>query len=723
MMSHFLNPEQKIAVEHLEGPLLVLAGAGSGKTRIITHRIAHLLSLGVPAEEILAVTFTNKAAEEMRYRIKQLSSKQILTCTFHSLAATILRESIHLIGYKNSFSIYDEEDSLHLLKTILKSQDYPDDKSHVRSIKHAISEAKNDLKGPSEISASFMDRKEFEEFKTVYLLYQQKLKEYNACDFDDLLFLCVQLLKTSQEARDFYQSKWSFILIDEYQDTNEAQYTLARLLVSKHQNLFVVGDPDQSIYSWRGANIKNILDFENDFKNAKVIKLEQNYRSTSHILYAANSLIQHNKNRYEKNLWSSLGEGEKVQVYIHDSENDEARHVIKKIESHHNASLSYDKMVIFYRTNAQSRVFEDYLLREKIPYTIVGGISFYQRKEIKDLLSYLRSSLTETDFLSFSRTINLPKRGIGPQCLEKLKNGAECRSMSIISFCQQLIQSPVLSQECKLSTRQAESLKEYLDVLSFIKNAAAHLVPIKEILKTLIELSRYLDHLKEDKETYDDRKANIDELISKAFEWETENPGSSLGEFLEDLSLKTSTEDQKQHGPTVKLMTLHNGKGLEFDVAFIVGMEEELLPHINSRDSEDQLEEERRLCYVGMTRAKRHLYLSSASYRMLWGIPKTMKPSRFLEEIDSTYIEWHEKKKQTFSSFSKPFIEPKESFFSKEPSEEIFSAGCQVIHKDFGRGIVQKNYSTSLGITYDVYFPDSRSTKSLVAKFAKLKKA
>ena len=718
-MTHHLNPHQQLAVNHIEGPLLVLAGAGSGKTRIITHRIVHLLNIGVPAGDILAVTFTNKAADEMRHRIKQLSYQSILTCTFHSLGAKILRESIHLLGFKNMFSIYDEDDSISLLKTCMKTLGVEDDKAKAKTLKHAISQAKNELKAPeSLVQTSDMNHQEFLLFKNIYTMYQQKLKEYNALDFDDLLFLTVHLLKSSEPAREYYQKKWSFVLIDEYQDTNAAQYALTRLLVNKHHNLFVVGDPDQSIYSWRGANINNILNFEVDFPNAKVIKLEQNYRSTNHILSAANSLIQQNENRYEKNLWSSLGDGEKVQIISCENEYEESSYVIKKILEHHK-SYPYEKMVIFYRTNAQSRVYEDALLRQKIPYVIVGGISFYQRREIKDILSFLRIALLDADYISFARTINTPKRGLGPAALEKFKIYSEQLSMPIMQLCKHLVSSHGLMGEIKLSAKQLQGLKEYLHVIEGIQQGASKKFPLKEILKSTIENSCYLTYLKEDKETYDDRKANLDELITKAAEWELENENPSLSLFLEELSLRSSSEEKKGYEDSIKLMTLHNGKGLEFDVTFIVGLEEDLLPHVNCKDSPEAIEEERRLLYVGMTRARKHLHLTSSSYRMIWGIPRTMQQSRFLEEIDASFVETQKEKSFTRPIRSQPTIKEKELDISSDPEE--FKVGSIVFHKDFGKGVVQKSYNTSLGKTYDVLFTDSRMTKSLVAKFAKLK--
>ena len=698
-----LNETQQQAVEHIEGPLLVLAGAGSGKTRIVTQRVVRLLDIGVPASEILALTFTNKAADEMRHRIKQNSDQLILTCTFHSLAARILRESIHLLDYQNNFTIYDEDDSKSLIKACLKILAIKEDKSTVRGLKQAISNAKNELQEPSDLNDPSVTTQEFALLKEVYALYQQKLKEYNALDFDDLLFLSVKLLRTSDQARALYQKRWNFVLIDEYQDTNAAQYTLARILVNEHENIFVVGDPDQSIYSWRGANIGNILNFEEDFPRAKVIKLEQNYRSSNHILSAANSLIAHNESRYEKNLWSALGDGEKVSIQMFENEHEEAQFIVDKIMDHEMKQSSLHQMVIFYRTNSQSRIFEDFLLKERIPYVIIGGISFYQRREIKDMLALLRMGTTDSDFMSFARTINLPKRGLGPTTLAKLRDLAEKLSLPVLQLASQIIQLGGTLEGVKLSARQLAGLKEYMSVVNEMKTNISLAKPIKEILKEAIESSQYLQYLKEDKESYEDRKANLDELVSKAAEWEYQKEDASLSLFLEELSLKSSADESHKMNECVKLMTLHNGKGLEFDVTFVVGMEEDILPHINSKDSNAALEEERRLCYVGMTRAKRHLYMTGSKYRLIWGTPRMMHPSRFLSEIDPKHIVWPDK----------------EDAVDVATSE--LSPGMLVFHKDFGKGVIKKAYTTSLGVTYDVFFHELHATKSLVAKFAKLK--
>lgn len=696
MMSE-LNPQQMEAVNHVEGPLLVLAGAGSGKTKVVTHRIAHLIDSGILPSDILAVTFTNKAAAEMRTRIRMLKNAQVLALTFHSLGARILRESIHHLGYQSDFAIYDEEDSEKLLKNCLNELQLGEEKGYAREVRHQISSAKNDLTSPEDVAKDPL-------FHQVYSLYQRKLKECNALDFDDLLYLTVKLLRESEAARTEYQNRWLFILIDEYQDTNLAQYTLAKFLVAKHNNIFAVGDPDQSIYSWRGARYQNILNFENDFPGARVITLDQNYRSTNIILQGANALIQHNPDRYDKKLWSKLGEGAKIGVFVGQNEKLEAEFVVKKIAAHASEDhYSLNDIAIFYRTNAQSRIFEDALLSRKIPYTIIGGLSFYQRREVKDVLSFLRMLLSNTDLISFLRTINLPKRGLGASTLEKIVEAANQRTAPIFTFCEELLSQPELAPGVKLGAKQREGLRDYISTIHSLRNRRASL-PLHELISEAISAFRYLAYLQEDPETFQDRKENIEELIGKAAEWQEETEEPSLSKFLEELSLRTKTEEEG-HTPTIKLMTLHNGKGLEFNLVFLVGLEEDLFPHINTKDNPEAIEEERRLCYVGMTRAKRRLYLCSTTYRYMWGTPRLMRPSRFLKEIPAEFLH----------NYSSPFLQRTEE---NETASEGFSPGDRVIHQEFGSGVVKKAYQGSFGLTYEVQF--SGTTRTLAAKYAKL---
>lgn len=688
-----LNPQQEIAVQHVEGPLLVLAGAGSGKTRVVTYRIARLLDLGVLPTDILAVTFTNKAADEMRARVRSLKNAQVLACTFHSLGARILRESASVLGYKSDFVIYDEEDSEKLLKNCLSQMQRLDEKGIVGKTRHQISSAKNDLIGPEAADREFAD---------VYLLYQQKLKECNALDFDDLLYLTVKLLREHEEVRKFYQKRWQFVLIDEYQDTNAAQYTIAKVLVESHKNIFAVGDPDQSIYSWRGAQYQNILNFEQDFPGAKVVTLDQNYRSTNYILQAANALIQHNDDRYEKKLWSALGDGAKIGIYVGQNEKEEAQFVAKRILKHM-AEFPLDEMAIFYRTNAQSRTFEDALLSQRIDYQIIGGLSFYQRKEIKDVLAFLKMIVSNTDLISFLRTINLPKRGLGMSTLEKLVDASG--NIPIFNFCEEALQNP---ESFKLGAKQREGLKDYIATVHALRAMRSEL-QLHELISETIQRFRYVNYLQEDQETFQDRKENIDELVSKAAEWQQEQTEPSLTSFLEELSLRTNIEE-KGFVPSVKLMTLHNSKGLEFNVAFLVGLEEDLFPHINVKDDPKAVEEERRLCYVGMTRAKRRLYLCSTTYRYMWGVARFMRPSRFLKELPAQYLE-------NLSPSSLHYQKAEEEY---EIAVDGFSEGDQVLHKEFGIGTVRKVYQGSFGLTLDVHFSESGVTRTLVAKYAKL---
>lgn len=689
-----LNPQQQAAVQHVEGPLLVLAGAGSGKTRVVTHRIARLLDLGVPPADILAVTFTNKAADELKSRIRAHKNAHVLACTFHSLGARILRESISRLGYRNDFTIYDEEDSEKLLRACLDQNHIPAEKGFLRQIGHQISSAKNDLIPPEKA-----DR----EFASIYQLYQQKLKECNAVDFDDLLYLTVQLLTHHADLCELYQKRWSFMLIDEYQDTNLAQYTLAKILVAKHNNIFAVGDPDQSIYSWRGARYQNILNFEFDFPGAKVVTLDQNYRSTNIILQAANALIQHNGERYEKKLWSHLGEGDKIGIFVASTERTEAEFVAHQILKH-STSTSLNEIAIFYRTNAQSRTFEDALLSRKIDYQIIGGLSFYQRREIKDILAYLKMIVSNTDLIAFLRTINLPKRGLGVATLDKLVDAAGAHNMPIFLFCEEALSRPDLF---KLSPKQHSGLRSYISTLHALRHKRAHL-NLHELISEVIAATRYLDYLQEDPETFQDRKENVNELVGKATEWQEETPEPSLMKFLEELSLRTHREEQP-HLPSIKLMTLHNSKGLEFDLVFLVGLEEDLFPHVNSRDDLKAIEEERRLCYVGMTRAKRHLYLCSATSRYMWGTLRSMRPSRFLKEIPAQYL----------YNLSPTTLRARQDDDSPD-TPEGFAPGDSVYHQEFGTGTVKKSYQGSFGLTYEVHFPHAGTTRTLVARYAKL---
>lgn len=718
-----LNQEQRDAVNAIEGPVLVLAGAGSGKTRVVTCRIATLIEMGVPASQILGLTFTNKAAEEMRERIQMVVGKNaVLLCTFHSLGARILRESIHALGYSRDFTIYDEDDADKCIQACLNELEIKDKKLDVKTFRTLISKCKNALQKPEDVKADCMSSPAEEYLQRVYELYQMKLKHYNALDFDDLLFLVVRLFREHPPILEHYQNRWNFLLIDEYQDTNEAQYTLLKYLVEKHGNLFVVGDPDQSIYSWRGANIHNILNFEKDYPGAKIVRLQQNYRSRSNILEAANALIQNNENRYEKELWSDLGAGEKIKFYSSDSERDEAEFVVERIKAHHVQGVPYNQMVIFYRTNNQSRVFEDHFLYRGVPYVIVGGLSFYQRREIKDILSYLRMVYSGTDFISFARSINLPRRGIGETTLEKIRVAAVAEQLSILAYCEALISEKPMKHFVKLPTRQKEGLKAYLGIIHAL-HEISKATSLQELVRSTVEETRYLDYLKEDPESYDDRKGNLDALITKAIEWEQTASDTSLRTFLEELSLKSNLDDADIKRERINLMTIHNGKGLEFSVVFLVGMEEDLFPHANSRDNKQSLEEERRLCYVGMTRAKEQLYLTHSHFRYMWGMARHQLPSRFIREIPPQYIERIKKSLLSSKNWNAP-VEENEEEDEIEESEPVYTydIGSTIFHKDFGIGVIKDSYEGSLGLTYKIFFSKDNREKSIIAKYAQLKK-
>ncbi len=694
------NPMQQIAIDHKYGPLLVLAGAGSGKTSVVTQRIARLIEQGVSPTQILAVTFTNKAAGEMRERVIKQAKTFVLTCTFHSLGAKILRESIAAMGYKSDFVIYDENDSLCLIKNCFALSGIKEDKSMAKKIKGRISGAKNDLVSPAEAKADNKDKEE-QLFLQIYPLYQSKLKEYNALDFDDLLFLTVKLLENFPAIQKSYQDRWQFVLIDEYQDTNMAQYRLAKILVAKHQNICAVGDPDQSIYAWRGAKYQNILNFDTDFPSGKTITLERNYRSTNNILKAANALITHNPNRYKKELWSALEEGDKISLLEAETEREEAYLVAEALK---NCGYPWHETAIFYRTNAQSRLFEDMLLRHKIPYVIYGGISFYQRREIKDILSFLRLLQNGDDMIAFERVINLPKRGIGPAAQDKLRLFAEQNRLPVIEAAQ--------SNDLPLSAKQKEALKNFSSNILSLRAMVKEGVLMEQLLEETILRFRYLEYLKEEPETREDREENISQLIAKASEFESEEDKPALQTFLEELSLMTSAEEDKS-GSTVKLMTLHNSKGLEFNVVFMTGMEEGLFPHGGYLNRAADIEEERRLCYVGITRAKKKLYLLTAATRFLFGTTRMCSPSRFLKEIPGEYLE---------GALPAIYTAPIKTFAPVKEEKAAFALEAKVRHERFGIGIIKKIYSTTFGTTYDIFFQNEKEHKTLVGKYAKLEK-
>lgn len=723
-----LNPEQREAVEYTQGSLLVLAGAGSGKTRVITFRIVNLLEHGVPASAILGLTFTNKAAGEMKERVCQLTQCQVLICTFHSLGARILREVGHVLGYKRDFTIYDAQDVEKLIKLCLEELGIPSQKQEARMYKDMISSAKNALVAPGTAKAQDSDERLFND---VYTHYQAKLREYHAMDFDDLLYLPARIFEEHPEVLLHYQQRWSHLLIDEYQDTNEAQFAIVRQLVAGQKNICVVGDPDQSIYSWRGANIDNILNFQRDFPGAKIVRLEQNYRSCSNILEAANALIENNPARYEKKLWSDLGPGETIKRFTGDTDRSEAEFVAATIRHYQrDRGVPLSHIAVFYRTNAQSRSFEDRLVSARIPYIIVGGVSFYQRREIKDILAYLRMVQSGSDFISFERTINLPKRGLGGATLEKIRLAATQEGRAVLNYCEELIMGSSLQHPVRLSAKQREGLSSYVKIIRQLREESGS-SSLKEMVRGAIEKSGYLEYLKEDKETLVERMENLNALITKAQEWEISTEEPTLAGFLEELSLKSTLDEADGSQDRVHLMTIHNAKGLEFTVVFLVGLEEDLFPHANSRESVAALEEERRLCYVGMTRAKEFLYLCNVRQRLLWGTTRTQRPSRFLLEVPGKYMERvslgagavSASTKQSMPSIRRQaeqvrFMDDVEQPF---PEEEL-SINDAVYHNQFGMGMVRRVHQSTTGVIYTVLFSKDNSERSFVGKMAALKK-
>ena len=629
-----LNPQQRIAVENTEGPLLVLAGAGSGKTRVLTYRVAHLMEKGVPAWKILAITFTNKAAKEMAERVQALTGEagsEAWISTFHACCARILRRDIEKLGYKRQFAIYDEDDRMSVIKAVLKELNLGDKEYPPKAVKAAISDAKNRMLSPDEwlrdAGDDFRNRKYYE----AYRLYERTLRGNNALDFDDLLVKTLELLVEQPPVLEYYQNRFDYILVDEYQDTNRAQYELVRLLAGKKRNLCVVGDDDQSIYGWRGADIHNILDFEKDFPDAKVVKLEQNYRSTGNILDAANQVIAHNQGRKEKALWTQAGEGEKIALYHALDERDEAAFIAamtRKLIAH---GARAGDVAVLYRTNAQSRVLEEAFVRGGIPYHVYGGQKFYERREVKDLIAYMRALVNPDDDVSLRRIINEPKRGIGETTVEALQSYASSAEMSLMSAVLDVENAPLAARPKKLIGEFAELMIDLTEAL-YEKTAS-------EFLEFMIDKTGYvraLEAVKSDENAA--RIENIRELQGAVTEFERLNPEGGLADFLENVALVADTDSLNEGGGSVTLMTLHSAKGLEFDNVFLPGMEENIFPLARASYDDELMEEERRLAYVGITRAKKRLFLSHARSRALYNSRSANELSRFVSEIPARLL-------------------------------------------------------------------------------------
>ena len=634
-----LNKEQRAAVETMDGPLLIMAGAGSGKTRVLTHRIAYLIATRKAAPwSILAITFTNKAAREMQERVERLVGPQaadIWVSTFHSMCVRILRRDIERIGFSSNFTILDSADQLSVIKACMKELNIDPKKFDPRSIQAEISSAKNELVTPERYERKIGDYFQGITAK-IYALYQKKLKANNSLDFDDLIMKTIELFQQVPDVLDYYQHKFLYIHVDEYQDTNRAQYMLCQMLADKHHNICVVGDSDQSIYRWRGADITNILNFEKDYPEAKTIYLEQNYRSTSTILDAANAVINHNTGRKPKKLWTDKKGGSKIVVFEADSEHAEGYFVAGEIVKNRKEGMPYASHAILYRTNAQSRVIEEILIKSDIPYQIVGGIKFYDRKEIKDILAYLRLVSNPDDDISLQRIINVPKRGIGDATVEKLAGLAAARGSSMFAVLEQ-------AESLDLGARTRNALSDFYSTIRNL-NAMTDYLSVTELTEKMLEMTGYRNELIREKTLEAQaRLENIDEFLSVTMDFENRSEEKSLVSFLTDLALiadiDTMDKKEAEGKDAVVLMTMHSAKGLEFPVVFIIGMEEGVFPHSRAFLDQEELEEERRLAYVGITRAEEKLYLTCARMRTLFGKTASNMPSRFLKEIPDHLVE------------------------------------------------------------------------------------
>ncbi|MFC0216167.1 DNA helicase PcrA [Paenibacillus chartarius] len=637
-----LNPQQRKAVEVVDGPLLIMAGAGSGKTRVLTHRIAYLIGAKrVAPWSILAITFTNKAAREMQDRVSRLvgsNGRDIWVSTFHSMCVRILRKDIERIGYTSNFSILDSGDQLSVIRSCCKDLNIDTKKFEPKAIQAEMSTAKNELVDPDRYEAKIGDYFQGLVAK-VYKMYQKKLKANNSLDFDDLIMKTIELFKTVPEVLEFYQNKFQYIHVDEYQDTNRAQYMLCQMLADKHKRICVVGDSDQSIYRWRGADITNILNFEKDYPNATTILLEQNYRSTANILEAANRVIANNTGRKPKNLWSDKPGGSKIRLYQADSEHEEGYFICGEINRAKRNGKRYSDHAILYRTNAQSRVIEEILIKSDIPYQIVGGIKFYDRKEIKDILAYLRLVSNPDDDISLARVVNVPKRGIGDTTMDKLGEEAGRRGVSLFALLGDI------NSVAGIQGKTKNALENFYDMISNLHQMVEYL-SVTELTEKVLEMSEYRMELQ--RENTLESKArieNIDEFLSVTMDFEQRNDDKSLVAFLTDLALiadidtMNDKDDDEAQKDSVVLMTMHSAKGLEFPTVFIIGMEEGVFPHSRAFQDNDELEEERRLAYVGITRAEEELYLTCARMRTLFGQTKSNAPSRFLHELPKELIE------------------------------------------------------------------------------------
>lgn len=739
-----LNDKQKEAVLHFEGPLLILAGAGSGKTRVLTHRIAYLIEEHqVPPYHILALTFTNKAANEMRERVNNIieyGAGSIWVSTFHSTCVRILRRFIDHLGYDNAFTIYDSDDQKSLMKDICKQLNIDTKKYKERTFLNAISSAKDELKTPEQYADEVAKEYNKKIFGRVYKEYQKRLKQNNALDFDDLIMLTVQLFRQNAEILNHYQERFPFILVDEYQDTNTAQFTLLSLLASRYQNLCVVGDDDQSIYRFRGANIHNILNFEKIFPATKVIRLEQNYRSTKNILAAASGVIKHNSMRKEKTLWTTAEAGAPISYGRYDNEYEEAQGIAADIHRQVKDGMSYSDFAILYRTNAQSRVFEEKLIYEGIPYRIIGAVNFYARKEIKDILCYLKTINNSADDIAIKRIINIPRRGIGQTTIGRISDYAFSQEMPFYEALRRVDEIP----GC---TRASAKIHSFVSLIEhFRMKLRAEMYSLEDMTQELLDVTGYVRELEaEDTDEANGRIENIESLMNKIVQYEEDNNGGTLNDLLEDIALVADIDTVSDDAEQVLLMTLHSAKGLEFPNVYICGMEETIFPGASAvfGDDPSELEEERRLCYVGITRAMKKLTLTSANQRMRNGEMNFNRPSRFINEIPRHLV------KQTYGAVLKPETESKPTEFSRTKASLYtkdrknpfannpyiqkgmgsaspagapdYQVGDRVSHTKFGQGIVRS--LTKLTNDYEVVIEfDGFGQRKLRSSFAKLTK-
>ena len=728
-----LNPMQQEAVYTTNGPLLILAGAGSGKTRVLTHRIAYLIDeCGVNPWNILAITFTNKAAGEMRERVDDIvgfGSEQIWVSTFHSACVKILRRFADLLGYERNFVIYDTDDQKHVMKEICKRL-HIDTKVHKeRAILSAISSAKNEMIDAKAYALNAAEDYSKKRIADAYLEYEKTLYKNNAMDFDDLLVKTVEVLRNNEDVLNYYQERFKYIMVDEYQDTNTVQFRLVSLLAGKYRNLCVVGDDDQSIYKFRGANIYNILNFEKEFPDAKVIKLEQNYRSTKNILDAANSVIKNNKGRKAKRLWTENETGDKIVFHQYQNEYDEAYQIVEEIDKTvAQNKAQYHDFAILYRTNAQSRVLEEKFVAKSIPYKVVGGVNFYQRKEIKDILAYLKTIDNGRDNLSVQRIINVPKRGIGAASVSKAVEYAQERDMSLFDALECCEDIPRLG-------KTAEKIKGFVNMIAVFR-AQSEYISLAELLENILEETGYIKELEEEyEEQAEARIENIDELMNKIIAYEQEEEEPTLSGFLENVALVADIDSLDESEDYVMLMTLHSAKGLEFPYVYMCGMEDGLFPSYMTivSDDPDEIEEERRLCYVGITRAKKKLTMTCARSRMVRGSTQYNRPSRFVSEISPALFdkgrvpekvkpELHIPKSTVYSKkqTADNIISYGKAFEVKKASALDYTVGDTVKHIKFGTGVVINIVDGGKDYEVTVDFEKS-GVKKMFASFAKLK--